>query len=61
MQQLVEGMLGVCGRLAEEDGTCCVFDIVAVTSDGLAIGLHGELLEVGREAVEVLVESVKGS
>ena len=51
-------MLGVGCWLAEEDGPGGVFHHVAVAGDSLAVGFHGELLEVGREAVEVLVESV---
>lgn len=41
MQKLTSGVLG--GR--------------AIGSDSLAVRLHGELLKVGRESVEVLVEA----
>jgi len=56
VDELEEGVLGVGAWLAEEDGAGGVLGRGAVRCDGLAVGLHGELLEVGREAVEVLVE-----
>jgi hypothetical protein len=60
VQQLVEGVLGVGGGLAEEDGAGGVLDEgVAGAGNGLSVGFHGELLQVGGEAVEVLVESAK--
>ena len=60
MQQLVEGVLGISGGLAEEDGARGVLDKgVAGAGDGLSVGFHGELLQVGGEAVEVLVESAE--
>jgi hypothetical protein len=60
VQQLVEGVLGVGGRLAKEDGASSVLDEgVAGAGNGLPVGFHGELLQVGGEAVEVLVESAK--
>lgn len=30
----------------------------SIRGDGLSVGLHGELLEVGRESVKVLVEAI---
>jgi hypothetical protein len=57
VQQLEERVLGVGGWLAKENWTGCVVDIFTVTSDGFAIGLHGKLLKVGWEAVQVLIES----
>jgi len=58
VEELVEGVLGVSGGFAEEDGARGVFDEgVGAAGDGFAVGFHGELLEVGGEAVEVLVES----
>ena len=52
-------MLGVGGGLAEEDRAGGVLDkLVGAAGDGLTVGLHGELLQVGREAVKVLVEAV---
>lgn len=56
VDELEEGVLGVGARLAEEDRTGGVLGRGTVRGDGLAVGLHRELLEVGREAVEVLVE-----
>lgn len=56
VDELEEGVLGVGSGLAEEDGTGLVVDESAATSDALAVRLHGQLLEIGREAVEVLVE-----
>lgn len=56
VQQLEEAVLGVGGRLTEEDGAGGILDILAGPGDGLAVAFHGELLEVGGEAVEVLVE-----
>jgi len=57
VEQLVERVLGVGGRLAEEDGSSGVLDVVSATGNGLAIRLHGQLLEVSGEPVQVLVES----
>ncbi len=56
MQQLEERVLCIGGRFTEEDGTGRVLDVVACSSDCLAIRLHGQLLQVGRESVHVLVE-----
>ena len=56
VQELVERVLGVGGGLAEKDGTSGVLYVVAATSDGLSVGLHGKLLEVCGETVQVLVE-----
>lgn len=56
VEQLEEGVLRVGRGLAEEDGAGGVLDVVARPGDGLAVGLHGQLLQVGREAVHVLVE-----
>jgi hypothetical protein len=56
VEELVERVLCVGGGLSEEDGTGGVLDVVAATGDGLSVRLHGELLEVSREAVQVLVE-----
>jgi hypothetical protein len=57
VEQLVEGVLGVGGRLAEENGASGVLDVVSAAGNGLTVGLHGQLLEVGGEPVEVLVEA----
>ena len=55
VDQLVEGVLAVGPRLAPVDRAGVVVDPGAVEGDVLAVRLHGELLEVGREAVQVLV------
>ena len=54
VQQLIEGMLAVGAGLAPEDLTGVGGHGAAVPADMLAVGLHGELLQVGREAVQVL-------
>ncbi len=55
VDQLVEGVLAVGARLAPEDLAGLGGDRGAVPTHGLAVGFHGELLQVGREAVQVLV------
>ena len=56
VQELEEAVLGIGGWLAEENSSRGVLHVVASAGDGLAVALHGKLLEVGRETVEVLVE-----
>lgn len=56
VQQLEEAVLGVGGGLTEEDRAGGVLDVLAGTSDSLSVALHGKLLEVGGETVQVLVE-----
>jgi len=58
VQELVEGVLGVGGGFTKENGSGGVFYGFVVAGHAFAVGFHGELLEVGREAVEVLIESV---
>ena len=55
VDQLVEGVLAVGARFAPEDLAGLGGDGGAVPTHGLAVGLHGQLLQVGREAVQVLV------
>ena len=55
VDQLVESVLAVGAGLAPEDFTGCVVDEGAVCANGLAVGLHGQLLQVCGEAVQVLV------
>ena len=55
MDELVERVLAVGAGLAPEDLTGLGGDGRAVPTHGLAVGLHGELLQVRREAVQVLV------
>lgn len=57
MEQLVEGVLSVCGGLAEQDWAGRVLYIIAAASDRLAVRLHGKLLKVGREPVQVLIKA----
>ena len=53
--QLVEGMLAVGPGLAPVDRAGLVVDPGAVEGDVLAVRLHGQLLQIGGEAVQVLV------
>ena len=55
VDELVEGVLAVGTRFAPEDRTRLVVHALAVTVNGLAVRFHVCLLEVGGEAVEVLV------
>ena len=55
VDQLVESVLAVSAGLAPEHFTGCVVDEGAVRANGLAVGLHGQLLQVCGEAVQVLV------
>jgi hypothetical protein len=57
VEELEEGVLGVGAWLSEKNGTGGVLDGLTSTSDIFSVGLHGELLQVGSEAVEVLIES----
>ena len=59
VQELEEGVLSVGARLAEKDRASGILHVVAGSGNSLSVGLHGELLEVCREAVHVLVEAVK--
>ena len=55
VDQLVEGVLAVRTRFAPEDRTRLVVHALGIAIDGLAVGFHVGLLEVGGEAVQVLV------
>ncbi|VTR70981.1 conserved hypothetical protein [Desulfosarcina cetonica] len=55
VDQLVERMLAVGAGFAPIDRGGLVADAFAVQGDALAIAFHGQLLEVGRKAVEILV------
>ena len=50
MDQLIERMLAVGPRFAPVDRPCCCGDRLPVEGDVLAVALHRELLEIGREA-----------
>ena len=60
VDELVEGVLAVGAGFAPDDGAGLVVGDVAVEGDVLAVRLHGELLEIGREALEVLVVGQDG-
>src|SRR5262245_52293152 len=55
MDQLVEGVLAVRTRLAPVDGTGLVIDRAAIARDMFAVALHGQLLQIRREALQVLL------
>ena len=54
MNQLVEGMLTIGAGFSPENLASVVEDRRAIAANRLTIGLHGELLEVGGETVQVL-------
>lgn len=56
VQKLEEAVLRIGGRLTEQDGTGGVLDVLTGASDSLAVALHGQLLQVGGEAVQILVK-----
>src|SRR5208282_6578966 len=55
MDQLIERVLTVGSRLAPVDGSGLVTYFGSLERDVLAIALHRQLLEIGREALEVLL------
>src|SRR5690348_3215951 len=55
MQQLIERVLRVRAGLAPDDRARRAFHGLAAAAHGLAVALHLELLQVGREAREVVV------
>ena len=55
VDQLVEAVLAVRARLAPVHRAGLVVDPRAVEGDVLAVGLHRQLLQVGGEALQVLV------
>jgi len=54
VQQLIEGVLTVGAGLAEDDGAGDVVHRLAEAVDGLAVGLHVQLLQVSGEAAQSL-------
>src|SRR4030095_4067213 len=60
MDQLVERMLTVGSRLSPVDGSGRIADLRALARDMLAVALHRQLLQVGREALEVLLVGQDG-
>src|SRR5271165_7520007 len=55
VDKLIERMLAVRAWLAPEDRSRLVLGDSAVESDMLAVRLHGKLLEIGGEALEILI------
>src|SRR5262245_24441742 len=55
VDQLVEGVLAIGARLAPVDGASLVVDRAAIARDVLAIALHGQLLQIRWEALQVLL------
>ena len=60
VDQLVEGVLAVGARLAPVDRAGVVVDRLAVERDVLAVALHGQLLQIGRKALQVLLVGQHG-
>lgn len=60
MKELVEGVLGIGGGLSKQNRAGGVLYILAVAGNCLSVGLHRQLLEVGGEPMEVLIESEHG-
>ena len=55
VDQLVEAVLPVRARLTPVDGAGLVVDVRALDRDVLAVRLHRQLLQVGREPLQVLL------
>src|SRR4029077_17535311 len=55
MDQLIEGMLTVGPRLAPVDRPGVVVDCDSVDRHMLTVALHGELLEIGGKALQILL------
>src|ERR1700741_2203748 len=55
MDQLIEGVLAIGSRLAPVDRTSLTIYRRSVELHVLAVALHRQLLEIGREALQVLV------
>ncbi len=60
VNQLVEGVLAVGSRLAPVDGAGVVVDVLAFEGDVFAVAFHGELLQVGGKALQVLLVGQDG-
>ena len=60
VDELVEGVLSIGAGLTPVDRTRVEGDLGAVEANRLAIALHGKLLEVGREALEILLVGEHG-
>ena len=55
VEQLEEGVLAVRARLAPDDRRGLHVDDAAVAIDALAVAFHFELLQVGRQALQMLL------
>src|SRR5215468_7730688 len=55
VDQLVKRMLTVGSRLAPIDGTGIVVDFFTTESHMLAVAFHGQLLQISRKALEILL------
>src|SRR5215831_194642 len=55
MNQLIERVLAIGARLAPIDGASIVVDALAVYGDVFAVALHGQLLQIGRESLQILL------
>ena len=55
VNQLIEGVLTIRSRFAPKNGTRLVIHTFGIAIDGLTVGFHVCLLEVGGEAMQVLV------
>jgi hypothetical protein len=55
MNQLIERVLAIGLRLSPVDGAGVGLDLRAIERDVLAVALHRQLLQIGREALEVLI------
>jgi hypothetical protein len=51
-------MLCICAWFTKKDWSSSVIDIFTITSDGLSVGLHRQLLKICWESMHVLIKSV---
>ena len=55
MDQLIEGVLTICSRLAPVDWPSIAIDLGSIQRDMLAVAFHRQLLQVRREPLQVLL------
>src|SRR5262245_32099885 len=55
MNQLVERVLPVCARLAPINRAGIIGNFVSVERDMFAVAFHGQLLQIGRKSLEILL------
>lgn len=53
-------MLAVCAGFAEQNRTGCIGDGLAVFGNAFAVGFHVGLLQIGGQAVQILVVRQNG-